>query len=141
MIVTLVATENMHLAWPGMEDAVAEAIEGHGRELTVNSVRDLLFKGELQLWVCAIEMQIFGWAITAVVHYAEMKRLRFLLLGGNNINLWLKHIDAVEQWAAKMDIAEVEAWVRPGLRKKMESFGYAKAYEMVTKCIEKRVES
>jgi len=141
MNITLVATENMHIAWAGMEEAVTEAIEGYGRELTVESIRDSLFKGELQLWVCAIEMHIFGWAITAVVNYAELKRLRFLLLGGNNMALWLKHIDAVEQWAAKMGILEVEAWVRPGLRKKLKPFGYAKAYEMVTKSIEKRVES
>lgn len=139
MNLTLVAKENIHLVWRGMEDAIAAAIEGYGRELTLLDIRSDLIKGEMQLWLCAINTEIFGWAITAVVNYPEVKRLRFLLLGGNNMNLWMKHLDAVEQWAAGMGIEEVEAWVRPGLRKRLEPFGYEKAYEVVTKSIEKRV--
>lgn len=139
MNLTLVAKENVHLVWMGMKEAIEENIEQYGRELCMGDIKDCLERGEMQLWLCAINTEIFGWAITSIVNYTEIKRLRFLLLGGNNMSLWLKHIDGIEQWAAKMGIRETEAWVRPGLRKKLEPLGYEKAYEMVTKSIEKRV--
>lgn len=139
MNLTLVAKENMHLVWMGMRETIEENIEQYGRELSLTDIKDCLEKGEMQLWLCAINTEVFGWAITSIVNYTEIKRLRFLLLGGNNMSLWLKHIDGIEQWAAKMGIRETEAWVRPGLRKKLEPLGYEKAYEMVTKSIEKRV--
>lgn len=139
MNLTLVAKENMHLVWMGMREAIEENIEQYGRELSLADIKECLEKGEMQLWLCAINTEVFGWAITSIVNYTEIKRLRFLLLGGNNMSLWLKHIDGIEQWAAKMGIRETEAWVRPGLRKKLEPLGYEKAYEMVTKSIEKRV--
>lgn len=141
MNVILVAKENIPLAWSWLEDAMAEVIEERGEELTTQYIKEELLIGELQLWICCISEQILGWAITSVVTYPNVKRLRFLLLGGFGMDMWLKQIDVVEQWAAKMGIKEAEAWVRPGLRKKLEPYGYGKAYEVVTKSIEKRVQS
>ncbi len=140
MKLTLVAKDNISMIWSNMEDAFAEAIETHGQELSLSVMKDELSRGEAQLWLCAVEMQIFGWAITSIVNYGEVRRLRFLLLGGFDMELWLQNIDAIEQWALKYHgITEAEAWVRPGLRKKLMPFGYEKAYEIVTKKIEKRV--
>lgn len=139
MIVTLVAKENIPLAWNWLEEALTEVIEERGQELTAPHIKEDLLTGEMQLWICAVSEQILGWAITSIVTYPNVKRLRFLVLGGLRMELWLKQIDCVEQWAAKMGIKEAEAWVRPGLRKKLEPYGYDKAYEVVTKSIEKRI--
>jgi len=57
-------------------------------------------------------------------------------MGGEQLDKWLGHIDIVERWAISLGCTEAEAWVRPGLRKKLDKFKYAKAYEVVLKKLE-----
>ena len=122
------------LIWGRLLPDILSKIEVLARgELSTGELYKGLCSGANQLWLYHHLEQLQAWCITSIVDYDVVKRLRFLLLGGRNLEQWIQHIDTIERWAAARGCAEVEAWVRPGLRKKLDRFGYAKAYEVVLK--------
>jgi hypothetical protein len=141
MTLSLVPKEAIPVIWPAMEPMIAEVIDTRGQELAIVDVFQNLVAERNQLWLYGQRAKLQAWAITSISTYAAVKRLRLILLGGENIDEWLQHVDAIEQWALAFGCTEAEAWVRPGLRKKLERFGYEKAYEVVVKKISQRMVS
>ena len=133
----LIASENIPTIWGGMAGKLLAGLQlaAHG-ELTLAGIHAALCEGSNQLWIYHNEMDVQAWMVTSIADYGSLKRLRLLLMGGEQLDKWLGHIDIVERWAISLGCTEAEAWVRPGLRKKLDKFKYAKAYEVVLKKLE-----
>ena len=108
----------------------------HG-EMTLISVKRLLHAGTFQLWLAMDEGQIKGWGITEVVQYPELRRIRFVFLGGIDFDEWSRELTpTIEEWAKSFGATEIEAWTRPGFYKKLSKQGFKKAYDVLLRTIE-----
>lgn len=136
----LVAAPNLPLVLPALADDLKRVVEEHVHdELTAETVQQSLMEERSQLWLCLEDEKVLAWAVTIVVSYPSTRRLRFALLSGEDMDAWLDRLDYLEEWSKQYGCEGIEAWVRPGLRKKLEKQGFRKTYEVVTKKFDERV--
>lgn len=132
----LVAKENVPLVVDNIATNIASVLESYTMgEFSARSLVENLVAGHAQLWLHVEGRNVAAWAVTEIAVYKDLKRLRFMLMGGKDMNDWLDDIDYITAWSKQFGCSEVELWVRPGLRKKLEKFGFRKTYEVVTKRI------
>lgn len=74
-------------------------------------------------------------AITRILVYPNKKRLSIDLIVGKEMEDGVPYLQQVERWAAERGCVEIEAHVRPGVRKVMEKYGFSKPYEVITRSI------
>lgn len=134
--ITLIAGENIPRVFPHIVPRLERALAEGSGEWTVESVAAMLMAGTAQLWIGATkspELKMIG--ITRILPYPNVKRLSFDLLEGEDLAGFMHHLEYLENWAAQFGVTEVEARVRPGLRKKLEAIGFRKQYEVILRPI------
>lgn len=110
--------------------ALIEHSEG---ERTIQDYFDLLVASRAQLWVAAEPGKLVAMAITRLVDYPQFRRLSFDLLVGKDLAKLFPLFDHIAAWAVREGAQQVEAWVRPGLRRALEPLGFRRSYEIVVK--------
>ena len=118
---------------PMLEKGIAH---GDG-ELHIDDLLKFLLERTMQLWVLYNESegQISMAGVTEIVNYPRTKVCRAVVLGGDGVDMWVKHISGIEEWAKSMNCDKVEAYGRRGLAKKMEQIGYQNKYVVIRKDI------
>lgn len=135
--VSRVFCENIDAALQVFGTPIRKALEEHSMgERTIEDYRRMLKIGEAQLWILAPPSgRMVLAAITRILVYPNKKRLSFDLLVGKDMEASYPHLAQVEKWAAERGCTEVQAYVRPGIRKVMAKYGFTRPYEVITRPI------
>ena len=121
--------------WPRVEHLIKKGLE-HGRgELDATDVLKFLIERVMQLWVVMdmLEDKPVMAGCTEIVNYPRKKVCRAVVLGGDKIVEWMKHVTGIEAWARAQDCDHMDAFVRKGLAKKMAQIDYKQEYVVLGK--------
>tara|TARA_R110000764_G_scaffold178179_3_gene264336 strand:- start:337 stop:765 length:429 start_codon:yes stop_codon:yes gene_type:complete len=123
--------------WDEVKPMLEKGIAHGDGELDINDILKLLVERSMQLWVVynSNEEAIAMAGVTEIVNYPKSKICRAVVLGGEGVDMWIAHIEGIEEWAKSMNCDKVEAYGRRGLAKKMEKVGYSNKYVVIRKDI------
>ena len=121
---------------PVVAGLIDDALTNHSaNELSLPDIVQGLVEQRMQLWIAMDNNRVVqAVTVTQIATYPQKRRLRFLTLRGLDIEKWVGMLKNIEDWALAHGCVEIEAWVRPGLRKMLvEKQGFERQYEVVTK--------
>ena len=130
-----VPSSSVEEIWPRVEHLIKKGLE-HGRgELDATDVLKFLIERVMQLWVVMdmLEDKPVMAGCTEIVNYPRKKVCRAVVLGGDSIVEWMKHVEGIEEWARTKDCDHMDAFVRKGLAKKMAKIDYKQEYVVLGK--------
>lgn len=137
MSLELIATQNIPLIWPVVEQRVVSAIERNGFvEYDSEYVRSVLVQGNAQLWIGG-EGEIM--AFTRIVSFGETLRLVVDFIEGSNPEKYTEHMECIERWAVQHGATQAEAELRPGLEKLARKQGWGKKRVQMYKHLTQRM--
>lgn len=135
----LIAGKNyIPAVWTKIHGRVKDLLDEFSNgESEVEDVYWALMHDQKQLWLVLNQTneELLGWVITHVDVYPRKKRLVIDYVGGIGLDDWIHYLGYVEQFAAELGCTELEAWVRPGLVRKLERQGFRKCYEVMLRPI------
>ena len=96
----------------------------HGR-FTANDIKKNLLNTEKQLWVAYKNVQIYGFVVTEIVTYPQMKTLMMHFTGGVHLNKWKDDmLKTLQKFAKEFNCKLIESYGRKGWGKVFEQDGY-----------------
>lgn len=121
--------------WHDVKPMLERGISHGDGELDVDDLLKFLLSRTMQLWVVYNynESKIMMAGVTEIVNYPKSKVCRAVVLGGDGVDQWVKHVAGIEAWAKSMNCNKMEAFGRRGLARKMESIGYSNKYVVIRK--------
>ncbi len=124
------------LVWGEVSGKIVEALHHSWAELSLQDVYNRLQNGTMQLW--GVQQnggpEFVGVAVTEVVDYAQVARLRIVTLGGSHMAEWQEQLcRRLTDYAAYLNLQGLEAVGRPGLLKNLQVLGFQPAYVIYIK--------
>lgn len=138
MFPILVAKENTPYVLEHIGQDIAQVVaELPSAECHYAGVVQDLYNARRQLWVLpSTTGGVQGWLVTKIERDGDgVVRLILDLMGGEDVDELLTHLEVITNWAMSFDAVEVRALVRPGLRKKLKQFGFYHKCDMVVKSL------
>ena len=121
--------------WGEVKPMLERGISHGDGELDIDDILKFLLDRTMQLWIVYnyTEGNIMMAGITEVMTYPKIKVCRAVVLGGDGVDQWVKHVSGIEEWAKSQGCDKIEAFGRRGLAKKMEAIGYSNRYVVIRK--------
>lgn len=128
----ILGTNYIPAVWHAVSQELQSVLDGHSNgEAQVEDVYWQLMNSRSHLWIVVnSESVLIGWVITHIDVYPRKKRLVLDYIYGVGLDDWISYLGFVEMFAAEQGCTEMEAWVRPGLVKKLEKQGFRKCYDV-----------
>jgi hypothetical protein len=96
----------------------------YGR-FTADDIKQNLLTTNKQLWVAYKSVQIYGFVVTEIVTYPQMKTLMMHFTGGVHLNKWKDNmLKTLQEFAKELDCEVIESYGRKGWGKVFEQDGY-----------------
>ena len=134
----LIHPELIDEIWPQVEkhlDRIAPHSEG---ELTTEDFHTALLSKDMQLWVAVDdELQVLASMVSQIISYPRKRVLRILAIGGVDMERWMGHLPAVEDWAMEVGCSSLELWGRKGWQKMLKDWN--DSYVVMTKDLKTRM--
>ncbi len=90
--------DELEIFWYEALDLLRPALDLNGN-YSAHSLKRALDKGDLQLW-CHFGGEAMNMAVvTELADYAKRRVCLILLIGGSEMDEWLKHLATIESWA------------------------------------------
>lgn len=114
--------------WEFVRKFVDDALEHAHGELASEDIFNYLLSDRMRMYVVRRPL-ICGAATCEVVQYVRKKAIRVVTVGGTDFDAWMGLLNvALLKWAGEIKADGVEAYVRRGMVKKLESIGYRQTY-------------
>lgn len=110
------APDEVDMIWAKVEDRIQAAMDRGGR-YDAADVRDLLLKGDWQLWVGWHDEIVDCVALTTIMQHPKGTECIILAATGDRMENWAHHVESIEQWAMHLGCDRVRAVARPGWEK------------------------
>ncbi len=118
--------------WLLIKPHVEDALEHSMGEYTADDVRNALLTNDMQLFL-ACDKGLKAVIVTQITKYPQKKVLRVFLLHGIDFDSWAADMqETLERYQAFIGADHIEAVVRPGLAKKLKSYGWQPSQIMMT---------
>lgn len=117
------------IVWDKVEPLIQRAID-RGSNYCVDDILEGLCNGSMQLWTYVKDSEIRAAMVTCVQEKDGERYLLFLAMGGDSIDVWMKYLPIVEEWAAGEGCTEARIYGRPGWARRT---GYEIQYVKMTK--------
>ena len=90
-----------------------------------DDIKQNLLTTNKQLWVAYKSVQIYGFVVTEIVTYPQMKTLMMHFTGGVHLNKWKDNmLKTLQAFAKELDCKVIESYGRKGWGKVFEQDGY-----------------
>lgn len=119
-----------------LQPTLQPALDRSFGELTIQDIFSMLWHEKAQLWVVYDEHSevIIGAAVTEVVAYPQVKALRVILLGGDNMRSWQDLLDEFFGiYCDEHKLDRIEFAGREGFKHTLRNLGYVPAYTVLIK--------
>jgi hypothetical protein len=101
--------------WEVVQPLLQKAVDKGSGEFTTDDVYLRLLDKLMQLLVVVDREKIIAAGVTEVVDYPQFRKLRAVLLGGENVHLWIeKMVEKLNEGAKAVGAKEIEAGGRRG---------------------------
>ena len=101
--------------------------------------RDILFdaiEGKMQIWTVGDNPEALdGVIVTQVVDYPSAKALRYILVSGNNVDVWIDAESIINEWARGQGCILAEGSGRMGWHTKLKTKGWKSVMRLYEKDI------
>ena len=96
----------------------------YGR-FNAEDIKQNLLNTEKQLWVAYKGVQIYGFVVTEIVEYPQMRTLMMHFTGGIHLNKWKNNmLKTLQKFAKEFNCDVIESYGRKGWGKVFEQDGY-----------------
>lgn len=122
--VECVLPEDVRDVWPQVGLMLSDALARSGTNYTLGEVRQELETQQCMLWVMVDDRDDI---IAALVAYVSERRntLVVWLTAGLHFEEWIKEVESLlQRYVNEYGLKAVEAWVRPGLSRKLGKRGW-----------------
>jgi hypothetical protein len=118
-VVTQVPVEDLDIVWAQCEPLLEKALDG---SYNTYDILNYVQQNRMQLWISWNDKVECAF-VTEVCDYPQMRIMRWVLAGGNNIENWLDQIlIKVEDWAKKNGCQRSEIVGRKGWTKVLKEY-------------------
>lgn len=119
-----VQSSEVPLVWPRVIEHIQKALD-HSEDLTLDEVRKKLLKTEMQLWLILDDGEMKSTLVTEL----QPPIIRFLLLGGEDVDEWIEHlVDVAGRFGASHGCTHIEVIGREGWRRIGRRLGFKHIY-------------
>lgn len=120
--------------WDFAEPFIKRALDHTSGEFSHDDLKQLCLDHSIQLWLIYKEGRIFGAGTTEIVVYPQRKHCRIITLAGSDFDGWIDMAEAnLLTWAKEQGCTAIEAYVRRGFMKRLQSIGYKQKHVILTK--------
>lgn len=125
MNISLVPNTDYQLCFNAIHDYIKKSAKyTYGRYNAEDIKKDIL-KNNKQLWIAYESNQIYGFVVTEVITYPQLKSLVMHFTGGIKLNKWKDGmLQTLRKFAKQLDCKLIEAYGRKGWAKVFEQDGY-----------------
>ena len=88
---------------------------------------------DIQLWAALDDGHVSAIATTEIINYPQRRIGRFLATSGEDIERWIGHVGAIEEWARQNGCTAMEAVARKGLERVMKPHGWTCTHVVLEK--------
>ena len=129
MQITLVPVEGIDVVWKRIEDYVQGTAEyTHGR-YTKGDIRTGLMTKPQHLWLAHEGEEVFGFVVTEIANYPQLKALVMHFTGGRELDSWKPQMLEMLQSFSKLHGCDViESFGRAGWAKVFKKDGFKSMY-------------
>lgn len=128
-----VARETIDEVWPDVLPMIEAVAKRAGCIWTVDSVRERLKAGTMQLWVATVGDRFGGIVVTDVHPSAAGKTCSLPIIWGDRLDQWIDRLDVIEAWAREAGCVRLEGIGRDGWQKPLAPFGWRKTAIVIEK--------
>jgi len=115
---------NIEGKWDEVEPLIKKVLNKQQNGYTVDNIKEMLLKEELQLWTSYDGTQIKSICITHICIYPQHKICEVFMCAGQEIDSWLDFIEDIQAWAKSLGCDFMEIQGRRGWERKMQKYGY-----------------
>lgn len=118
--------------WKHGEAFIKRALDHANGEMTFEDVKEACKNRDMQLWFICDKDSVVATISTEIINYPQLRVCRIVTLAGKDFEKWIGEADQViSQWAGEQGCHGLEAFIRSGFYKKLNSRGFKKKYEVV----------
>tara|TARA_A100001011_G_C14272151_1_gene827462 strand:- start:1434 stop:1862 length:429 start_codon:yes stop_codon:yes gene_type:complete len=123
--------------WIFVKDYIQKALDRSGGYADHEHIKDQIKNNLMQLWVAWSEedQKVYAVGVTELKKYPKVKTMNFRILTGEKMNLWVKYLEPMEEWAKQQGVDKMEFYSRPGWEKFLKTKGYVKSHVQLDKFI------
>lgn len=127
-IITQVPVEDLEFIWSQVVPHIERALDGSYSTYDIlNNIQD----NRMQLWISwnNTDKRVEAAFVTEVCDYPQIRTMRWVLAGGNNMEEWLNPLlEKVENWAKKNKCQRLEIVGRKGWTKVLRDYNPQAVY-------------
>ena len=124
------------MLWDSLEEMIDNAIGLFSGRM---DARDILFdaiEGKMQIWTVGDNPEALdGVIVTQIVDYPSAKALRYILVSGNSVDVWIDAESIINEWGRSQGCNLAEGGGRHGWHAKMKNRGWTSAKRLYEKDI------
>ena len=121
-------------AWPVAAKLMESAIEYTEGDSLMSDYLDAIIKDTMQLWGIWLDDRMVAAAVTQICHYPQCKALHGLLIGGGEMDKWMRDLDAaLMAFARDAGCKKFFVFGRRGWEPKLKTLGYKQSYVALSK--------
>ena len=136
----LVSPDILPRIWTWAKPLLIETEETWGEYYTIESLFNMIDKGEAQLWTVNDADGFFLVLLTELLEFPKVRVLNILTLAGSNLEDSIGFLDYVENWACKQGATKSIGIGRKGFLRVLQPYGYRQKGVAFTKNILQRTE-
>ena len=123
--------------WIFVKDYIQKALERSGGYADHEHVKDQIKKNLMQLWVAWSEedQKVYAVGVTELKQYPKYRTMNFRILTGEKMELWVKFLEPMEEWARTQGVSKMEFYARPGWERFLKTKGYVRSHIQLDKFI------
>jgi hypothetical protein len=123
--VSLVPKEDYIPCFKAIHDYIEKSAKYTYGRFNAQDIKDLIYHTDKQLWVAYKNVQIYGFVVTEIVTYPQMKTLMMHFTGGVHLNKWKDDmLKTLQSFAKNNECDVIESYGRKGWGKVFEQDGY-----------------
>ena len=129
MEITLVPIDGVDAVWKRIEDYAQGAADYTYGRFTKNDIRSGLKKKPQQLWVAHEGEEVFGFVVTQMADYPQLKALVMHFTGGEKLEEWKEPmLEKLQQFSKMHGCDIIESFGRMGWGKVFKQDGFVSRF-------------
>jgi len=126
MQVTLVPKEHINDIWPRIKKYAEKCAKyTYGRYTAEDMRKQAISDKAIQLWVPFDKDDVYGFYVTEIVDYPQMRALAMHFIGGTRFKEWqFVGWPILQKFARDNNCKVIESYGRPGWKKMWQGYGY-----------------
>jgi len=122
-LITSQSLLDLHSAWKVALPWIKSALDRGGR-FDPEDIEARVLCGTMQLWIAREGSEVKAVGVTEILYYPHIRVLSIVILTGEDRDMWLHHVSALEDYGRQHKCQRIESWARPGWKKILRDWSH-----------------